>query len=481
MNGRSSGILLPVFSLPGPYGVGSLGKGARAFVDFLVQAGQHYWQILPLVPPGDADSPYMSPSSFAGNPYFIDLDALAEEGLLTPDELASSRRDTPDRVDYAFLRKTRLPLLRRAYARGGDAWAAHTSDFVKAAPWAGDYARFAALRAQLDAPPSRWPSPAPEPDGDEMGFHLFLQTIFFRQWFALRQYANARGVSIIGDLPIYVSDDSAEFWARPELFQVDGHGSPSAVAGVPPDAFSATGQHWGNPLYDWTGHREEVFSWWTERMAWAAELYDVVRIDHFRAFHTYWSIPAGDTVALNGHWEPGPGMELIERIQAAVPTLNIIAEDLGDLDADALSFLQHSGLPGMKVLVYAFDSQGESAYLPHNCPTDSVAYTGTHDTPTFVQWLFDEASPADRDFAADYLRLRADEGFGWGGVAGAWSTASRLAIAPMQDVLGLGADARTNTPGTTGPHNWSWRVREAAFNGDVAAKLRHITHTYRRG
>ena len=314
---------------------------------------------------------------------------------------------------------------------------------------------------------------------DDAAFHAFLQLLFFRQWEALRSYAHQKSVSIIGDLPIYVSPDSAEVWGEPRLFQLDEDLTLSAEAGVPPDAFSELGQHWGNPLYDWDYHRRTGFAWWKRRCAHMARLYDVVRIDHFRAFHTYWSIPSGSQDARTGHWEPGPGAALLEALRP-IEGLSLIAEDLGDLDDAARDFIAESGLPGMKILLYAFDPEGESAYLPHNCPVNAVAYTGTHDTPTFVQWLFDEASPAQRAFASDYLRLRSDEGFGWGAVCGAWMTPCRLAIAPMQDLLGLGGDARMNAPGTSGPQNWSWRVRQAALNDDVAQRLRHITRTYRR-
>ena len=494
MQARASGVLLPVFSLPGPYGVGTFGAPAREFVDFLAAGGQKFWQILPLVPPGGGNSPYMSPSSFAGNPLFLDLDELAEEGLLTAEELDSARRDNPDRVDYPWLLETRIPLLRKAWARGRARYVRELAEFLEAErSWLPDYALFLALRDRFDGKPlADWPDElrlrkqsALEKARAELkeacDFHAFLQLLFFRQWTAVKAYANGKGISIIGDLPIYVSPDSAEVWARPELFQLKEDMTPAGVAGVPPDAFSDKGQHWGNPLYDWEGHRKEVFDWWVERMAWAAELYDVVRIDHFRAFYNYWSIPAGDTVATYGHWEPGPGMELLRRFRDEVPSLNIIAEDLGALEEDALEFIAKSGLPGMKVLVYAFDPNGESAYLPHNCQPDSVVYTGTHDTPTFIQWLFQEASPGERDYAMRYLRLREDEGYGWGAVCGAWGTMSRLAIAPMQDLLGLGADARMNTPGTTGPHNWTWRCRAEAFNPDVARRLGDITRTYRRG
>ena len=469
---RAAGVLLPVFSLPGPYGIGTMGRQARDFVDFLADAGQSYWQILPLVPPGEGDSPYMSPSSFAGNPLLIDLDELAEEGLLTPQELESAKYPDPDRVDYEFLHRTRMDLLRLAFRRAK----APEADW----PWLKDYALFAARHDFYNAPWQKWPRPAADPPAESVAFHTFLQATFFRQWHALKAYANGKGIKLIGDLPIYVSPDSVEVFSHPELFQLDDTFSPSSVAGVPPDAFSDVGQLWGNPLYDWDGHREEVFAWWKDRMTWASTLYDVVRIDHFRGFHTYWSVPVGASDAREGHWVYGPGQELVDYLHKEVPGLDYIAEDLGDLNQEALDFIANSGLPGMKIMVYAFDPVGESAYLPHNGIPNSVMYTGTHDTPTFVQWLFDEAGEAERRYAMDYLRLRADEGFGWGVIAGAWASPCRLAVAPFQDVLGLGADARLNHPGTMGTHNWSWRVRREAINPDVAAKLRRLTRTYRR-
>lgn len=473
---RASGVLLAVSSLPGPYGVGSLGAPARRFVDFLADAGQTYWQILPLVPPGHGNSPYMSPSAFAGNPDLIDLDELVSMGLLTHQEVEAARRDSPDRVDYAHLQATRMDLLYQAFLRFPGLRAQMPEELHL--PWLEDYAKFAALHDQYQTDCSQWPKEA-VPDPQRMAFHTFLQDIFYQQWFHLKDYANQKGIRIMGDIPIYLSSHSAEFYFHPELFQVDGQGRLTAAAGVPPDAFTAEGQFWGNPLYDWEGHKRQVFLFWKERIHWCSRLYDAIRIDHFRAFHTYWCIPDGAADARGGHWEPGPGMELVEALRS-VPGLALIAEDLGDLDADALHFIADSGLPGMKVLVYAFDPAGESAYLPHNCPRDAVIYTGTHDTPTFVQWLFEQAAPAERDYAFDYLRLREDEGFGWGAVCGAWMSPCRLAIAPMQDLLGLGGDARVNTPGTAGPRNWSWRVRQEALNPSVSGRLAHITRTYRR-
>ena len=472
---RSSGILMAVSSLPGPYGIGCLGAGAYAFVDFLARAGQRYWQILPLVPPGEGASPYMSPSAFAGNPWFIDPDQLAKEGLLTRQEADAARWDDPDRVDYNWLVRTRIPLLRRAWERSRTRPSpAHTPRL----DWLEDYAAFAALQEQLGGGWQRWDTDA-VPDPERMDFHRFVQTTFYRQWFALKQYANEKGIRIMGDIPIYLSADSVEMWKHPELFQLDGKGHLKAVAGVPPDAFSEDGQLWGNPLYDWEGNREGVFAFWRKRMDWCAQLYDAVRIDHFRAFHTYWSVPVGAQSAKQGCWLPGPGMELLETLRQSQPQLELIAEDLGDLDAQALAFVRGSGIPGMKVMIFAFDPHTESAYLPHNCHRDCVVYTGTHDTPTFVQWL-NEAEPEQAAYARDYLRLRAEEGLGWGVIAGAWATAARLVIAPMQDVLGLGADARMNAPGTMGAHNWSWRVRAEALNDEVAQRLHHLNRLYRR-
>lgn len=469
---REAGVLLPIFSLPGPYGIGTLGREARQFVDFLVRAGQRCWQILPLVPPGEANSPYMSPSAFGGNPLLIDLEDLEQLGLLTAEELAQARWDSPDRVDYDHLWANRIPLLRRAFARSAPQPAPW--------PWLADYAAFMALHDHYAAPWWAWPKATVSPSQEDVDFHIFLQITFFRQWQGLKAYANARGVSFLGDIPIYVSGDSVEVYSHPQLFQLDEHLAPTSVAGVPPDAFSQTGQLWGNPLYRWTDQKEALFAWWGERMTWAATLYDGVRIDHFRGFHTYWSVPAHAQDARSGHWELGPGQALVDYLTAAVPSLAYIAEDLGDLDAQALAFLRNSGLPGMKVLLYAFDPQGDSAYLPHNAIPCSVMYTGTHDTPTFLQWLFHEADDAQRRFATEYLRLREDEGFGWGAIAGAWASTSALAITPFQDILGLGGDARMNHPGTMGRENWSWRVRQEAINPELADRLRHLTHTYRR-
>lgn len=491
---RTSGVLLHITSLPGPYGIGSLGQNARHFVDFLEAAGQRYWQILPLVPTGLGNSPYMSTSSFAGNPLLIDLDTLCQMGLLTREEVDAVRVKDPDHVDYAFVWSTRPALLRKAYDRSGGDLRQTAHDFAQSqADWLPDYALFTAIHEHFNAALQEWPDKAlirrtPKAVDsyagqlkDSVDFHIFLQYLFYTQWNELKAYAKAHGVSIIGDLPIYVSADSADVWTHPELFRLGAGRVPKFVAGVPADAFSATGQRWGNPLYDWNYHEKTGFAWWCGRIRHCLTFYDVIRIDHFRGFDTYWEIPAEEETALKGKWKKGPGMKLIEAFRKNVPEAQFIAEDLGELNDSARQFVKDSGLPGMRVMVDAFhETRGESSFLPHNCPPHAVAYTGTHDTATFVQWLMEQAPEDQRQFASDYLRLRMEEGLGWGVISGAWSTPCNLAIAPFQDVLGLGGDARMNTPGTMGSHNWAWRVRDEALNPDVSSRLRHITWTYRR-
>lgn len=492
---RSSGVVMHVSSLPGPHGIGTFGAGARAFVDFLQRAGQRYWQMLPLVPTGFGDSPYQSCSGSAGNPYFIDLERLVEEGLLTRDETESADfGDSVDYVDYGRLYENRLPLLRLAFRRGRAKLARKIRAFEKQnRDWLADYALYMAQKEKFGmAPLSAWPDAdllARRPEAlaaasaelaEEIEFHVFLQYLFFSQYAELKAYAEKAGVRIIGDLPIYVSEDSVEVWCDGPLFALDGPARPSAVAGVPPDLYSASGQLWGNPLYDWSAHERDGFSWWIDRLKRLSRLCDVIRIDHFRAFHTYWEVPAGEETALNGHWKKGPGMKLIKAIRQALPETGIIAEDLGDLDEKARAFIHRSGIPGMSVLVYAFDPGGDSMYLPHNIGRERIAYTSTHDSPAFVDWLANEAGAEERAFAADYLRLREDEGIAWGAIKSVWASPAMIAMAPMQDVLGLGADARMNRPSTLGGLNWRWRVREEALNDQVARTLRQITHVYRR-
>lgn len=489
---RASGILLPLFSLPGPHGIGTLGKECYAWIDFLASANQKYWQILPLVPSGGGNSPYMSPTSFGGNPLFLDLDALVDEGLLTPEEIQGADFSNIDQVDYEKVIAHRTPLFQKAWERGRGKYAPLLLDFLEEESyWLPDYALFMALTEHFDGLTlHQWPEEVIRRDpttmahyqrllADQTAYHAFLQLLFLTQWRKAKAYANENGISIIGDLPIYVSLHSADLWSHPELFDLEDDFTPSAVAGVPPDAFTDKGQHWGNPLYHWPRHRDTGYRWWMCRGFHMARLYDMVRIDHFRGLHTYWSIPKDAQHALEGHWETGPGMELVDLL-STIPGLTLIAEDLGDLDIEALDFIHNSGLPGMKILLYAFDPDGESAYLPHNCTPHSLCYTGTHDSPTFVEWFMDEASQRQQEFVTEYLRLSHEEGLGWGAVRGVWSTPSALAIAPFQDLLGLGKAARINTPGTMGPQNWSWRVRYDALNPSVSGHLAHLTWLYRR-
>jgi 4-alpha-glucanotransferase len=490
---RMSGIVMHITSLPGPYGIGTMGEKARNWVDFMQKAGQKVWQILPLSPTGYADSPYQSCSAVAGNPYLIDLDTLIEEGLLTRTEADACNFGTDqDYVDYGLVYESRLPLLRKAYARGkGDAL--FTAFCKEQKSWLPDYALFMALKESYgmvglvdwpdkdiiarDAAALKKIKPKLS---DNCKFHMFVQYLFFKQWKALKAYANERGILIMGDLPIYVAEDSAEVWAQPELFQLSAPAKPTRVAGVPPDLYSATGQLWGNPLYAWEYHEKTGYKWWLERIKNAHAFYDIIRIDHFRGFHNYWSVPAGSETAMNGEWIDGPGLPFVNLLKKALPEGSLIAEDLGDLEGTIKQFFVDTELPGMKVLVYAFDPETDSDYMPHNAPKNSVCYTSTHDSPTFIDWLTDEASDGEAALAHAYLRLREDEGLNWGAVKVAWSSPSYLAMTPFQDILCLGKDARINLPGTVGGSNWRWRAREEAVNDGVAAMLLEVTKTYKR-
>ena len=503
MQARASGILLPVFSLPGPYGIGTLGAPARSFIDFLAQAGQKFWQILPLVPPGGGDSPYMSPSSFAGNPFFLDLEELTREGLLTQKELDAARRADPDRVDYAWLHQTRIPLLRRAWERGRVCYAQPLAEFmVEEADWLPDYALFLALRERFGGKELKdWPDEIRlrHPSAlaryraelaDECAFHAFLQLLFFRQWTAVKAYANGKGISIIGDLPIYVSPDSAEVWSRLELFQLKEDMTPSGVAGVPPDAFSDKGQHWGNPLYDWAYHKKTGYAWWIQRVRHALGIYDLLRIDHFRGFDTYWAIPATSTTARTGKWENGPGMELFDALEAALGKLPIIAEDLGELFPSVRKLLADSTFPGMKVLQFAFGG-GDNEYLPHNHVKNGVVYPGTHDNTTLTDWWENGASEKEKATAAAYLHLTSCKPTAKE-VAAVKTAAARTAllraalgsvadraIIPMYDWLGLGAEAHLNTPGKLGG-NWAWRAKAGFDSKTLAAQIKAECAVYCR-
>ena len=488
---RQSGILMHITSLPGPYGVGTMGKNAYQFVDFLQSAGQSCWQILPLNPTGYGDSPYQSFSSWAGNPYLIDLDILAKEGLLKQDELERiSWESTPNRVDFGLQYTKRYPLLRTAHERfvPGEEYNAFCQEN---AFWLNNYALFMAIKDALGgAPWLTWPEGLKtcRPEaleeqrqklGKDLDFYRFLQYQFFRQWKALRRYANGKGIRIVGDIPIYVPLDSADVWANPHLFQLDSSLRPTSVAGCPPDSFTADGQLWGNPLYDWPIHEKTGYRWWIRRLSAAAAMYDVVRIDHFRGLESYWSVPAQDKTAKNGHWCPGPGMSFVHAIRKALPGLDFIAEDLGYITPEVRKLQQDSGYPGMKVLEFAFDSREESDYLPHLYPVDSVCYTGTHDNPPLGQWL-EDAAPEDVACAKAYLGLNQEEGYIWGIIRGAMSSVSRLCVVQLQDYLELGKDARMNRPGSLSCANWTWRANAGQLTPALAEKIRSVTKRYGR-
>ena len=490
---RSCGILLPVFALPSPYGIGTLGQAAYDFVDFLRQAGQSWWQMLPLGPTGYGDSPYQSFSSYAGNPYFIDLDLLRRDGLLTAQEIASlAWGSDPARVDYAALYENRFVLLQKAAERG---WARDREEVqlftLQNAHWLPDYALYMAVKRHFGEKPwTQWPDDAirlrrPEAMtryrqglADEIRVFTYCQFLFFRQWNALRAYAHEQGVGIIGDLPIYVSMDSADVWAEPAFFQLDSNGYPTETAGVPPDCFSRDGQLWGNPLYRWEAMKADGYGWWIRRVDGAAKLYDMLRIDHFRGFESYWAVPYGDTTAKNGHWVKGPGMDLVQVLLNWFPQMQFIAEDLGFLTPEVRKLLADSGLPGMKVLEFAFDSREPSNYLPHLYTPHCVCYTGTHDNAPLPAWK-EEADPDDLALAAQYLGLNEEEGFHWGVLRGGMSSVAELFMAQMQDYLGLGAESRINTPGEP-VGNWQWRLLPGQLTGELSRRMAHMARLYGR-
>ncbi|MDD7267663.1 MAG: 4-alpha-glucanotransferase [Lachnospiraceae bacterium] len=492
MKKRENGVLLPISSLPSKYGIGCLSKEAYAFVDQLQAAGQSLWQILPLGSTGYGDSPYQSFSTFAGNPYFVDLEQLIERGWLSEEECASfdwGRDET--RVDYEKIYQNRFQALKIAFERSHiEADEDYRYFCAEQAEWLENYARYAAFKVHFDNRSwTEWPQPiklreweacdqlAAELSG-EISFYRFIQYLFLRQWFNLKRYANDRGVSIVGDIPIYVAFDSADTWSEPELFCLDEDRLPTAVAGCPPDAFSATGQLWGNPLYRWEYHRDSGYAWWIRRMRHCYNLYDVVRIDHFRGFDAFYAIPFGAETAVNGEWRPGPGIELFNRLKAVLGERRVIAEDLGYLTDSVLQLVKDTGFPGMKVLEFAFDASGKSEYLPHLYPQNAVVYTGTHDNDTILGWL-ETLSEADRAFAFDYLQIDSAADFHWKMIALAMGSVADLCIIPMQDLLGLGTQARINTPSTLGG-NWAWRMQPGAFSEDIIARLRRMTMIYGR-
>ncbi|MCM8710061.1 4-alpha-glucanotransferase [Clostridium sp. SYSU_GA19001] len=491
---RECGILLSIASLPSRFGIGAFSKSAYHFVDQLKKAGQKYWQILPLGPTGYGDSPYQSFSTFAGNPYFIDLEELIKEGYITEEECNSYDFGKNERyIDYEKIYLSRFKVLKTAYERSNITKTEEFYSFVNEnAYWLEDYALYMAVKNSFSGVSwSEWeedirlrrPSALKKYKNklaDEIDFYKFQQFVFAKQWFKLKAYANKCGIKIIGDIPIYVALDSADSWSHPELFQFDEKKKPIAVAGCPPDAFSPTGQLWGNPLYNWEYHKKTSYAWWIQRIAYSFKLFDVVRIDHFRGFDEYYSIPYGFPTAEKGKWEKGPGYDFFEKLCKQLGRLDIIAEDLGFLTDSVLELVKKTGYPGMKVLEFAFDSREESDYLPHNYTNNCVVYTGTHDNETIAGW-YKNLNAKDKQLAIDYLDIGTEdeEQIYWKFIRLALSSVARLAVIPIQDYLGLGNEARINKPSTVG-NNWKWRLLENEITDELLEKIRKITKIYGR-
>ena len=489
---RKSGILMPIFSLPSPYGIGTLGKEAYNFIDFLKKAGQSVWQLLPVNPTSFGDSPYQSFSSYAGNPYFIDLDMLTLDGYLLESEYQSVKFAKDDsQVDYATLWQTRYKVLKIAFDRFIENASKEFAVFcAKNDWWLDDYALFMAIKSSQDGKEwSKWPSALAKRDSQEIAkvrvllqkdieFHKALQFWFYCQWDKLHGYAKQNGIEIMGDLPIYVALDSADVWANPVQFELDDNLLPTEVAGCPPDAFSKDGQLWGNPLYDWEYMKEDGYSFWVSRISYALKLYDILRIDHFRGFESYYAIPAGEKTARFGRWRKGPDTLLFDALRQKLGDLPIIAEDLGLLTEDVHKLLKNTGYPGMKVLQFAFDSREENDYLPYNYEKNCVVYTGTHDNDTLMGWT-KSADEKDVKQAKDYIRANDSEGFNWAMIKVALGSVADTVIIPMQDFMGLGSEARINEPSTVGK-NWCWRIDKGCTNDWLAGIIYDITKTYGR-
>lgn len=492
---RSSGILMPISSLPSPYGIGALGETAKGFVDFLADAGQSWWQMLPVGPTSYGDSPYQSPSSYAGNPYFIDLDLLKEDGLLEQRELDEiSWGDDPERVDYALLYQNRFPLLYKAYERGFERDRKKVGEFCRENDfWIFDYALFMAVKRRfgmkswLDWEDEEIRLRKPEAVerykkelSDDIDFFTYIQYLFFKQWNELLAYAHEKNIGIIGDMPIYVALDSVDVWGNPDCFRLDEKGFPTEVSGVPPDNFTAEGQLWGNPLYDYEAMEKDGYRWWVNRVKGASKLFDVIRIDHFRGFESYWAVPAGETTAINGRWIKGPGMKLVQKLKDSFPKIQFIAEDLGYPSKEVVELLRDSRFPGMKVLQFAFDTRDDNNknHLPHTYTENSVCYAGTHDNDTLLGWM-SNANPEDIKRAVDYLGLNELEGRVRGVLRSGMATVSNLFVAQMQDWLELGTEARMNTPGRP-EGNWQWRMKKDLLTSALSAEIARMTIRYNR-
>lgn len=486
---RKSGILMHISSLPSPYGIGTLGAEAYKFADFLEKAGQKVWQVLPIGHTSYGDSPYQAYSSYAGNPYFIDLDMLCEEGLLEKGEYDHISRETGDRVDYGYLYETRMPILKKAAVRLLESTPSEYYIFLdNNRYWIEDYALFMAKKEKHKGLGrcdweiyERCKNPDAILDGEEETAKIYkaIQYMFFKQWFDLKKYVNSKGIEIMGDLPIYCASDSSDVWADSEVFLLDGEYLPTMVAGCPPDGFSPLGQRWGNPLYNWQKLEERDFDWWVERLKHSLKVFDTVRIDHFRGFDSFFAIDAKEDTAVNGKWLEGPKMKLFEAFLRHIsPSMPVVAEDLGFLTESVKELLKNTGYPGMKLLQFAFESRESGDYLPHNYPVNSVCYIGTHDNDTALGW-YNTCQENDREKATKYFNLTEKEGISYGLIRGAMSSVSSLCIICMQDYLELGSEARMNTP-STDSGNWQWRVKKEALTDLLAEKINKITRLYGR-
>lgn len=487
---RNSGILLHISSLPSPYGIGTLGKEAYDFIDFLKKGKQSLWQILPLNPTGFGNSPYQSFSAFAGNPYFIDFDLLYEKGLLEKSDYTDVDWGyDPRKVDFGRIYSERFKVLHKACDKF-EKESGYEEFCIKNAFWLDDYALFTALKTSFGEKPwYTWPHSLKTKNEqavesarslleNEIETQKIIQYFFFTQWNSLKEYANQNGIEIIGDLPIYVAHDSADVWGNPKQFELDDECNPVFVAGVPPDGFSAEGQLWGNPVFDWEYMRDDGYRWWIRRIEHCLKIYNRIRIDHFRGFSGYYSVPYGMKNAVKGIWRNGPGAELFRAIEASLGKPEIIAEDLGYIDEGVLNLLSETGFPGMKVLQFAFDSRESSDYLPHNYPKNCVVYIGTHDNDTLEGW-FENADKNDVDFARDYMRINGDESRCRAVIKTALASVGDTVILTMQDLLELGSEAKMNTP-STAENNWQWRALKSDFSNELADELAHLSKLYSR-
>ncbi len=491
---RSSGILLHPSSLPGKHGIGSFGKEAYRFIDFLQKAGQKLWQILPLGPTGYGDSPYQCFSSIAGNPLLINLEDLVSQGYLSKKDLRGNVRLNDNEVAYEYVIPYKFAKLEKAYrnflAKASSDPDSGLNKFCEEnTHWLEDYALFMALKNHHDQ--KAWTEWEPDykdrnPDAIdafvakhqwEIGFRKFIQYLFFTQWGQIKDYANSKGIKIIGDIPIYISSDSVETWTLPEIFLFDENKEPVQVAGVPPDYFSETGQLWGNPVYDWEYHLQTNFTWWKNRIKANLELFDIVRIDHFRGFSEYWAVPYGEKTAINGEWLPCPGDALFSSLKEEFGELPIIAEDLGVITDDVVALREKFGFPGMKILQFAFDSDEDNDYLPHTYDSNFVVYTGTHDNDTILSW-YKLAGPENKKSVREYLGHKPENG-AWDFIRLAHSSVARMSVIPLQDLLGLGNKARMNMPGTT-QGNWKWRFKKSDMTNSLARRIAKMTKVYGR-